>query len=92
MELSGRIGPMSAATDYFFAELRKHLRCAVCGKVVDAVERRWDLVRCEETAIAKCHDQEEVVTVPSAVVEGLAGGGRMSMGLAFDRKALPAGV
>ena len=35
---------MSAATDYFFAELRKHLRCAVCGgKVVDAVERRADV-------------------------------------------------
>lgn len=38
---------MSAATDYFFAELRNHLRCAVCGgKLVDAVERRWDLIRC----------------------------------------------
>ena len=38
------------------------------------------------------HSMGRVVTVPSAVVEGLAGGGRMSMGLAFDRKALPAGV
>ena len=84
---------MSAATDYFFAELRKHLRCAVCGgKVVDAVERRWDLVGCTETAIAKCHGQEDVVTVPSAVVEALATRGRMDMGMAFDRKALPAGA
>jgi len=84
---------MSVATDQFYAELRTYLRCAVCGgKVVDSVERRWDLVACTETAIAKCHGQLDVVTVPSAVVEALATTGSLSMGLAFDKKTLPAAV
>ncbi len=82
---------MSAATDYFFAELRKHLRCAICGrKVVDAVERRWDLITCTETAIVRCHSDVEVVTVPSELIEDLAYSGRLSLGMAFDRKGLPA--
>lgn len=80
---------MSAATDTFFAELRKYLRCAVCGCLVKSVERRWDLVACTESAIVRCHGETEVVTVPSVWVEALATTGRLSLGLAFDRKALP---
>jgi len=81
---------MSAGTDTFFAELRKYLRCAVCGGPVESVERRWDLVACTESAIVRCHGDTEVVTVPSTWVEALATTGSMSLGQAFDRKALPA--
>ena len=79
---------MSAATDAFFGELRRYLRCAVCQRRVDSVERVFNLVSCTGTAVVRCHGAVEVVSVDSAVVENLLGSGRMSLGLAFDTRAI----
>lgn len=81
---------MSAATDAFYEELRKYLRCAVCRKHVDSVQRVFDLVKCTETAVVRCHGATEVVTVGSELIEFVHDGGRLSLGLAFDGKLLGA--
>ncbi len=79
---------MSTATDAFYEELRKYLRCAVCQKRVESVSRGFDMIRCTETATVRCHGAIETVTIPSELIEEVHGGGRLSLGLAFDGKLL----
>ena len=75
---------MSDATDYFFTELRAHLKCAVCRTRVQKVERVYDGAHAVETAVVHCHGQTEVIAAPSVGIEALMGAELRSLGDAFE--------
>lgn len=72
--------------DELHAELRKHLLCAVCGRLVERV-RRFAQPGLGSTAFeVTCHGEMEVVEVPYSVMEDSRL--RIDLAPAFGRRML----
>jgi hypothetical protein len=67
-------------------ELRRHLRCGICQKVVDRVCRFAQPGRGSTAFEVSCHGETEVVEVPYSVMENPTL--RIDLGPAFSRYLL----
>lgn len=66
-------------------------RCAVCGHDVEQLDTYNDVVDGVWILTAICHGETEEVRLTQAEMVSMASGGRIEMGDAFVRRALPVG-
>ena len=60
-----------ARADWLLGGLRDHLRCAVCQKPVDEVEKALSMSTCEIIYVARCHGATEKVVLTEEALEAI---------------------